>query len=128
MKIMGTGVHRALGREIMRATDFSSKEAPRSRGCSLPPPGWFCTRRKGHEGPCAALEQHRAYMPHCDQSVLHAPGACRPCDLYPDWQEMRKRQRINFTGESDELKAPCPTTYFREEETINQWPGNRATS
>lgn len=23
-------------------------------GCSLPPPGWWCSRAAGHEGPCAA--------------------------------------------------------------------------
>jgi len=23
--------------------------------CLLPPPGWECTRRPGHEGPCAAV-------------------------------------------------------------------------
>jgi hypothetical protein len=23
--------------------------------CDVPPPGWFCTRAKGHEGPCAAI-------------------------------------------------------------------------
>lgn len=23
--------------------------------CELPPEGWYCTRGKGHEGPCAAL-------------------------------------------------------------------------
>lgn len=22
--------------------------------CKLPPAGWYCTRAKGHEGPCAA--------------------------------------------------------------------------
>lgn len=25
------------------------------RGCKVPPPGWFCTRAPGHDGPCAAL-------------------------------------------------------------------------
>jgi hypothetical protein len=24
-------------------------------GCPIPPPGWFCTRGAGHEGPCAAV-------------------------------------------------------------------------
>lgn len=23
--------------------------------CPLPPPGWRCTRRAGHDGPCAAV-------------------------------------------------------------------------
>ena len=24
--------------------------------CDIPPEGWFCTRGKGHAGPCAAIE------------------------------------------------------------------------
>jgi hypothetical protein len=24
--------------------------------CTRPPPGWYCSRDKGHEGPCAAVE------------------------------------------------------------------------
>jgi hypothetical protein len=24
-------------------------------GCMIPPPGWYCTRAAGHDGPCAAL-------------------------------------------------------------------------
>jgi hypothetical protein len=26
--------------------------------CKLPPTGWRCTRTAGHEGPCAAIEEH----------------------------------------------------------------------
>lgn len=26
-----------------------------AKKCDLPPPGWRCTRAKGHEGPCAAV-------------------------------------------------------------------------
>ncbi len=26
------------------------------RACDRPPKGWYCTREKGHEGPCAAYE------------------------------------------------------------------------
>lgn len=25
--------------------------------CDIPPPGWYCTRERGHEGPCAARRQ-----------------------------------------------------------------------
>ena len=25
-------------------------------GCEVPPPGWYCTRAAGHEGPCAAYQ------------------------------------------------------------------------
>lgn len=26
----------------------------KAQGCDAPPPGWVCSREKGHEGPCAA--------------------------------------------------------------------------
>lgn len=66
----------------------------------------------------------RAYAPHCDQSILHAPGVCDYCDMYPDWQEFRAAQRINFTGEYSEHFAPCPSEYFRPPEIRDRWPGN----
>ena len=28
--------------------------AGQTRACTKPPPGWRCTRERGHEGPCAA--------------------------------------------------------------------------
>lgn len=39
-------------------------------------------------------------FPHCDQRVLHRPGECRYCDLHPEWQELRERWGIAFTGHS----------------------------
>ncbi|KKN86884.1 hypothetical protein LCGC14_0264460 [marine sediment metagenome] len=64
-------------------------------------------------------------MPHCDPSVLHAPGKCKYCDNCPKGQEYRQLARINFSDEHDSNKAPCPSTYFRSEETVNLWGGNR---
>lgn len=63
-------------------------------------------------------------IPHCDSSVLHAPGECRYCDEVPEWQQYRTLARINFTGHDEEGYAPCPSTYFRPLEKINRWPGN----
>lgn len=65
-------------------------------------------------------------MPHCDQSILHAPGECRYCDMHPDWQEYREAARINFSGQHDVDKAPCPSEHFRPAEVRDRWPGNRA--
>jgi len=28
--------------------------------CDVPPEGWYCTRDKGHEGPCAALPKEKS--------------------------------------------------------------------
>jgi hypothetical protein len=70
------------------------------------------------------IEEERCYAPHCDSSILHAPNVCKYCDEYPDWQELRKTWRINFTNEYDTEKAPCPSTYFREVGNRDAWPGN----
>lgn len=42
--------------QTVALTNFTEVELPRpvSQGCAIPPPGWFCTRVPGHDGPCAA--------------------------------------------------------------------------
>jgi hypothetical protein len=62
--------------------------------------------------------------PHCDQSILHAPGVCEYCDKHPDWQALREGWGINFTGGTDATKAPCPSTFFRPSDYRDAWPGN----
>lgn len=32
----------------------TSHKVPPARACDKPPEGWYCTRERGHEGPCAA--------------------------------------------------------------------------
>ena len=66
----------------------------------------------------------RADQPHCDSSVLHAPGECHYCDAFPDWQAYRETARINFTGWDDPEKVPCPSLYWRDLAAIETWPGN----
>lgn len=63
--------------------------------------------------------------PHCDPTILHAPGSCKWCDLYPEWQNLRRTWSINFTNEYDIEKAPCPSVYFREVGARDRWGGNR---
>ena len=67
----------------------------------------------------------RAMMPHCDSAVLHAPSICEYCDDYPDYQELRRLWGINFTGENDPDKLPCPSEVRRSLDVINRWGGNR---
>lgn len=38
-----------------------------------------------------------APYPHCNSEVLHAPGTCKYCDLYPDRQSMRSASGTPFT-------------------------------
>ena len=66
-----------------------------------------------------------ATQPHCDGAILHAPGVCYYCDEQPHWQGLRLLWRINFTGEHDPKKAPCPSTWDRSAASRDAWPGNR---
>lgn len=38
-----------------------------------------------------------AEYPHCNSEVLHAPGTCQYCDMYPDRQQMRIASNTPFT-------------------------------
>jgi hypothetical protein len=40
------------------AEDKARWDAIMKDACTVPPAGWFCTRTKGHDGPCAAREKH----------------------------------------------------------------------
>ena len=73
----------------------------------------------------AEVTEERAYAPHCDQRVLHAPGECRHCDHYPDWQQARTVQGINFTGHYEDGKSLCPSQMSRSIDKIEAWYGNR---
>lgn len=72
------------------------------------------------------MELPEGVSPHCDSLVLHAPGSCSVCDLYPGRQLQRVRSGVNFTnGEQVPGNEPCPSTRRRSVEAIERWPGNR---
>lgn len=69
--------------------------------------------------------------PHCDQRVLHAPGECTFCDKRPDWQVLRTRWGIAFTGKTPEdteysKQLPCPADFNRGDKH-KAWHGNVAS-
>jgi hypothetical protein len=79
----------------------------------------------------------RAEFPHCDTRILHAPGECEYCAEYSDWQDLRKRWGIAFTGhEPQEIRVsdtvigrelPCPADFNRPPSSPSdhrRWPGN----
>lgn len=37
--------------------------ANRDLKCKMPPPGWWCSRTPGHDGPCAARQLSRFHIP-----------------------------------------------------------------
>lgn len=41
--------------------------------------------------------QEQFPYPHCNSEVLHAPGTCQYCDMYPDRQAMRAAGNTPFT-------------------------------
>lgn len=66
-----------------------------------------------------------APYPHCDSRVLHKPGECQYCDMYPDRQAARELMGICFTGEKpDDFKGPCPSDYHRGRAGAHSWIGN----
>jgi hypothetical protein len=64
-------------------------------------------------------------IPHCDSSVLHAPGECVYCDKHPQLQQCREAYGINFTGKYDPNKFLCPSEARRPLDIIERWSGNR---
>lgn len=62
---------------------------------------------------------NKATFPHCDSLILHAPGECKYCDMYPERQKERMDNGVNFTGHGDD-----PATEVRPLDTINKWGGN----
>lgn len=65
------------------------------------------------------MEEYKAPFPHCDSNVLHAPGECVYCDMYPQEQQQRITNGINFTGHGLD-----PATEARPLEIVNRWYGN----
>lgn len=61
---------------------------------------------------------------HCDCRILHAPKICEHCDHYPQFHRARELWGINFTGEHDPKKLPCPSEVSRSIENIDRWYGN----
>ena len=90
-------------------------------------PAWLTPGRYLNLGGDVAeieTDSRRAKMPHCDTTVLHSPLTCQYCDQYPDRQWERIKHGINFTGENDAKKAPCPSSH-RSLAHVEAWPGNR---
>lgn len=70
-------------------------------------------------------EKRTAPYPHCDSRTLHAPGSCQYCDHYPDFQQARLADGVNFTGETIPGLKPCPSDAARGVGGSHVWPGNR---
>jgi hypothetical protein len=73
----------------------------------------------------APVPQVIPQFPHCEATILHPPGTCDVCDQHPDWQQLRNLWGINFTGENDEHKIPCPSTRRRPLAAVHAWVNNR---
>lgn len=64
-------------------------------------------------------------LPHCDASVVHAPGECRYCDDRPDLQAIRDAWGIAYTGHAPaDHQVPCPSDARRGQGQAHRWTGN----
>lgn len=93
---------------------------------------------KKHPRQSERSDEERAAFPHCDTRVLHAPDECEYCDMYPDWQKLRRMWGIAFTGHQPReenihglirKELPCPADFNRPPDSPSdhrQWPGNVA--
>jgi hypothetical protein len=82
-------------------------------------------------GDCLVCDYYQAQLhakrtfAHCDAYVVHAPTQCTYCDEYlADIQKWRADNGVNFTGENDADKLPCPATVRRDVQKIHRWYGN----
>jgi len=66
--------------------------------------------------------------PHCDQNILHSPKSCDFCDQFSARQEQRISDGVNFTGDKDPNKAPCPSEALRPTYVAHRWVGNQPTN
>ena len=91
-----------------------------------------CHPNASHQpGECIVCDGYEQFITsgkrftHCDAYVTHRPGECKQCDEYsPDLQQWRLDNDINFTGETDAAKLPCPATQRRDIKKIHAWGGN----
>lgn len=123
----------------------STAAEPVCQGAGLAPseelPPGTCVAPSALAAARETLESGRAFAPHCDQRILHEPGKCWACDLYPDWQTLRVKWDIAFTGQEPTPRRvgelgfterhilPCPADYNRPPGSPSdhrQWPNNRA--
>ena len=65
--------------------------------CRVPPPGWWCSRESGHEGPCAA-RPIRPALPLCD-------ALCQRFDDEPDFLGMEAAATIEVLYEAGDALA-----------------------
>lgn len=88
-------------------------------------------KRRDHEEPeLDSVITDEPQYPHCDTRVLHKPGDCEYCDRHPEWQLLRKRWGIAFTGEQPLAgQLPCPADFNRPPDSPSdhrRWYGNVA--
>lgn len=70
-------------------------------------------------------QESGAIYPHCNSAVLHAPGECAVCDLYPVRQSARLSGYVAFTGhEPLPSQQPCPADVQFPGRYGRVWRGN----
>lgn len=59
--------------------------------CQVPPTGWYCTRRPGHDGPCAALPIVELEKP--DDTAYAFPVTQKQNEQFRIWMEKHDQEK-----------------------------------
>lgn len=80
--------------------------------CTIPPPGWYCTRKAPHDGPCAALptdpEQFRAMTEGTFnvETFLYAADNYREAKAFLGERGFAKCKKCDGSGEYETNYGP----------------------
>lgn len=70
------------------------------------------------------MTDYEAPYPHCNTEVLHAPGACKFCDKYPDRQRARTVSNTPFSPTEQRWPGNSPEGYGVPEAIQVVWANN----
>lgn len=69
--------------------------------CELPPPGWHCTRPKGHEGPCAARATEGDFADGLRSLTVHTGT---PAPHHP-YLKRHQREAIAIASSAEDIEV-----------------------
>jgi hypothetical protein len=120
------GVTNNAGDFVLRQDATVGLEPP----CDVPPAGWYCTRKRGHSGPCAALpvdrRKVRGHQPQAKPQMPRRGGGYQPepCKMPPPPAPAMDNKTIEscklrfpvgvFPGELTSDKIGLPTQFERD--------------
>lgn len=76
--------------------------------CQLPPPGWWCSRDAGHDGPCAARQGQRPPIvcPQCGGKGYYFVKEFAGNDIYDEPRYRQAMRQCHVCTETVRRKRP----------------------